>query len=154
MRYFIRAAKYFVELTIILVLVIVLLMAFKVVDTDIDTLFINGRDSLWQIALIMVVFAAVYPRFGFLKRRLRIAGSFEEIFPTVEQVMAAGGYELESRDGENLAYRIRSKAARITRMGEDRITLTRSLGGFEIEGPGKDIARIISRFSRLETEGE
>lgn len=154
MRYLVRALKYYAELLFILVLVIGLLMAFKVVDTDIDSLFVNGKDSIWQIALIMAGFAAVYPRFGYLKRRLRLAGSFEEILPQVKKVMEARGYVLESQDGENLTYRLRSRAGRIMRTGEDRITMTRCLGGFELEGPGKDLSKIMSRFSSLELEGE
>ncbi|MBQ6556856.1 MAG: hypothetical protein IJL86_04860, partial [Bacteroidales bacterium] len=65
MRYFIRSVKYFVQLMVILTLIIVILVVAKVVDSDISKIFVNGYDSLWQIALLMAAFAAIYPRLGY-----------------------------------------------------------------------------------------
>ena len=53
------------------------------------------------------------------------------------------GYKLESEKGENMTFRNRSILNRITRMMEDRITFTRTLGGFELEGLRKDTIRVI-----------
>lgn len=53
------------------------------------------------------------------------------------------GYRLESEKGENMTFRNRSLLNRITRMMEDRITFTRTLGGFELEGLRKDTIRVI-----------
>ena len=53
------------------------------------------------------------------------------------------GYRLESENGENMTFRNRSILNRITRMMEDRITFTRTLGGFELEGLRKDTIRVI-----------
>ena len=53
------------------------------------------------------------------------------------------GYRLESENGENMTFRNRSLLNRITRMMEDRITFTRTLGGFELEGLRKDTIRVI-----------
>ena len=49
----------------------------------------------------------------------------------------------EKEEGENLSFRNRSFLNRLSRMLEDRITLTRTLGGFEVEGLRKDTIRII-----------
>ena len=68
MRYLVRALKYFVQLMVILTIIIAILIVAKVVDSDISQIFVNGWDSLWQIALLMAAFAAVYPKIGYVRR--------------------------------------------------------------------------------------
>ncbi len=144
MRYLIRAAKYFVQLLVILSLIIAILIVAKVVEADISQIFVNGYDSLWQIALLMAVFAAIYPRFGYAKRQAIVPGSDEEALPELERVMTALGYEREQRTDGVLAFRKRSAGDRLMRLWEDRITVTRFISGFELEGPNKDIVRVIN----------
>ena len=62
MKYLVRAVKYFIYLMIILSLIIVVLIMTKMVESDISKMFVNGYDSLWQIALMMAVFALIYPK--------------------------------------------------------------------------------------------
>ena len=144
MRYLIRAIKYFFYLLVILALIISALTAFKVVDSDLSTLFVNGYDSYWQIALLMAFFAAVYPRFGFSTRKAYLYGSFEEISPVVMEVMENHGYRLESRDGENMAFVKRGIVSRALKMWEDRITFTRDITGYNLEGLTRDLPRLVS----------
>ena len=144
MRYLIRSVKYFVQLMVILSLIIAILIVAKVVDADISRIFVNGYDSLWQIALLMAVFAAIYPRFGYAKRQAIVPGSDEETMPVLERVMAAHGYEKENRTDEVLAYRKRSAGDRLLRLWEDRITVTRFVSGYELEGSNKDVVRLIN----------
>jgi len=144
MRYLIRSVKYFVQLMVILSLIIAILIVAKVVDADISRIFVNGYDSLWQIALLMAVFAAIYPRFGYAKRQAIVPGSDEETMPVLERVMAAHGYEKENRTDGVLAYRKRSAGDRLLRLWEDRITVTRFVSGYELEGSNKDVVRLIN----------
>ena len=144
MKYFIRAVKYFFYLAIILVLVIYVLILLKLVGSDPATLFRNGTDSFWQIGIMLALFAAVYPRFGFSSRDARIPGSFDEIKDGVREYMDMRGYKLERTEGESMTYRLRSPLNRLTRMLEDRITLSRTIDGFSVEGPTKDIVRIAT----------
>ena len=133
MRYFIRAVKYFVQLMVILAIIIAILIVAKVVDSDISKIFVNGYDSLWQIALMMAAFAALYPRFGYSSRQAIMPGSDEEIAPELDKVMNAFGYGKEH-----------AVADRVFRMWEDRITVTRFVSGYELEGPGKDVVRLVN----------
>ena len=144
MRYFIRAVKYFVQLMVILAIIIAILIVAKVVDSDISKIFVNGYDSLWQIALMMAAFAAIYPKFGYARRQAILPGSDEETAPVLEKVMNSFGYEKERRGDGVLAYRKRGLADRLLRMWEDRITVTRFVSGYELEGPNKDIVRLIN----------
>ena len=144
MTYLIRAVKYFVQLMVILTIIIAVLIVAKVVDSDISQIFVNGYDSLWQIALMMAAFAAIYPRFGYSRRQALLPGSDEETAPVLEKVMKAYGYEKEDRPDGVLAYRKRSGADRFMRLWEDRITVTRCATGYELEGANKDVVRLLN----------
>lgn len=145
MKYLIRAARYFLYLLIILILIITALVAFKVVESDFSKMFVNGYDSLWQIALIMAALALVYPRFGFSSRSVKIPGSNEEIIPEVCKVMEDHGYKLTWQDSDgSLKFRKRAPLVRMLKMGEDTLTFTRTGTGYEVEGITKDLVRIVS----------
>ena len=100
MKYFIRSVKYFFYLLVILAIIITVLVLAGFVEADISKIFINGYDSLWQICLIMAVFAAIYPKFGFSSRTAHLYGAPEDIRPTLIRVMELHGYRLEKEDGE------------------------------------------------------
>jgi hypothetical protein len=146
MRYLIRSVKYFLYLFIILSLMIAVLMALNLVESDLDKLFVNGRDSLWQIALLMAVFAAIYPRFGYTTRFVPMAGSFEELRPGAVEMMKASGYVLEKEAEGSLSFRRRSPLSRAMKMFEDRISFTHALGGWNIEGHSRDVMVIASKL--------
>ena len=144
MIYLIRAVKYFVQLLVILALVIAILIVAKVVDSDISQIFVNGYDSLWQIALLMAVFAAIYPKFGYASRQAIVPGSDEETMPMLERVMESYGYKREERTDGVLAFRKAHIPDRVMRLWEDRITVTRFVSGYELEGANKDVVRIVN----------
>lgn len=146
MRYLIRSVKYFLYLFIILSLMIAVLTALNLVESDLDKLFVNGRDSLWQIALLMAVFAAIYPRFGYTTRFVPMAGSFEELRPSAVEMMKASGYVLEKEAEGSLSFRRRSPLSRAMKMFEDRISFTHALGGWNIEGHSRDVMVIASKL--------
>ena len=144
MRYLVRSVKYFLRMGLILALVIGVLMAAGFVDSDISRVFVNGYDSLWQIALLLAVFSAIYPKMGYAKRPALLPGSDEEIGPVLQQVMEAHGYEREDRTDGVLSFRKRSAGDRLTRLWEDRITAERIVSGYELEGIGRDVIRLCN----------
>ena len=146
MKYLKRSIKYFFYLAVLLTAVILILIALKLVDGDLSTMFVNGYDSLWQIAALMAVFALIYPRFGYSVRNVHIPGSTQEIRPSVLSVMTAKGYRLQQERGEDLVFVKRSTADRIVRVYEDALTFTRTATGYEIEGRTKDIVRVAGAF--------
>jgi hypothetical protein len=153
MKYIVRAIKYFAYLAIILCIFIVLLSVFGVVGTTLDEIFKDGAGSLWQIGAIIAVFAAIYPHLGFGRRNAFVPGAYDEIRLGVVDLMHDRGYVLEDESGENLKFRLKSPVMRLTRMLEDRITFTRTATGFELEGPVKDLVRIVNAIeTRFRTE--
>ncbi len=92
----------------------------------------------------MLGFAAIYPRFGFSKRTAHLYGSPEEIRPDVLRVMEVLGYRLENEKDGTWSFLRRSGVSRALKMWEDRITLTPSGAGLEVEGLTRDLARVVS----------
>ena len=144
MKYVVRALKYFIQLMVILSLIITILIVAKVVDSDISKIFVNGYDSLWQIALMMLAFAAIYPSFGYGRRRVVVPGADEEVMPVLDRVMNAHRYEREQRTDGRICYRKSSVADRILRLWEDRISVERLATGFELEGYNRDVVRLVN----------
>lgn len=146
MRYIVRAIKYFFTLAIVLCLIVLVMVKLKLVNGDINTMFIHGYDSLWQMALIVAAFAAVYPAVGYGKRSVAAPGSDEEIRPVLDDVMEIHGYRIEKEDQEMVRFVKRSTAVRAMKMWEDVIRVSRKIDGYEFEGRTKDVVRVVSAF--------
>ena len=143
MKYFIRAVKYFFYFTILFVVIMAALVFIGVVKADVSLMFRDGYKSLWQIALLFAFVSAFYPRFGFIKRSVILKGEYSDLRGGIIEYMEMRGYRLESEDGENMTFRLRSKFSALFKMFEDRITMARELGGFEVEGLTKEVVRIV-----------
>lgn len=151
MKYLIRSLKYFFYLAIILCLILAALVAFKLVEADISKMFVHGYDSLWQIALLLAAFAALYPRFGFSRRSATLPGSPEETREGVIRAMESNGYIPERQEGEKMTFRKKSVVSRAFKMWEDRITITKEISGYCLEGLTKDLPRLVAA---LEASGD
>lgn len=144
MKYIIRAIKYYLYMVILVTLMLAALSFMHVTEWDASTMFRNGYDSIWQLALAFLAIALLYPKFGFNSRGVIIPGEYGEIRNGILSYMEEHGYALESEEGENLTFRAKSPIRRLTRFFEDRITMTRDFGGFRAEGLTKDIVRIVN----------
>jgi len=155
MKYLVRVLKYFVFITVVMALILFVLAQLGIVEKDVNAMFRNGWDSLWQIGLMFLVVSAVYPRVGFCRRGARIPGTYEEIRPGLVPYMAERGYEIETVEGENLTFRRKGFLARLGKLlFEDRITFERDRAGYYIEGRTKDVVRIISGLEHIFRDGE
>lgn len=146
MKYLVRALKYFLQMAILVTLVVGVLMLAGLVSKDIGVAFKDGWKSVGYIALMLAAVAAVYPRFGYGKREIPIAGEFSEIKDEVIRRMSVRGYIPEKIEGENISFRLASTYGRITRLFEDRISFERNLGGFIAEGLSRDLVRVVNAF--------
>lgn len=142
MKYIVRAVKYFLYFCFLLAVIIFVLMVIHAVPADPEMIFRNGYDSYWQIAIMFGVVSAFYPKFGFMTKDLRAPGEYSGNRVRIVEYMESRGYELETEEGENMTFRLRSTFGKISKMYEDRITLTRTISGFTIEGLRKDVVRI------------
>ena len=152
MKYLLRSIKYFIYLAIMLAIFIAALLALGFIEGPIDNIFKNGADSIWQMALIVAAFAAVYPMLGYGKRNVRIYGEPEQVWPEIVEFMNGRGYILTEGDAEGAKFRLASNLGRVMGMGEDTIGFTRSIGGYSLGGRTKEIVRLdtglTQRFDR------
>lgn len=143
MKYVVRSLKYFVYICLIMTLILVVLAAFGMISKDVNVMFRNGYTSILEIAGMFFCISWIYPKFGFCRRTAMIPGEFGEIRDGVVEFMESRKYTLEKEECETLTFRLSSTLSRLTRMCEDRVTMTRALGGFEIEGLTKDVTRLV-----------
>lgn len=142
LKYSVRAVKYFFYFTIIFIIIIALLLLTGAAEGDISTMFRGGYSALWKIALIFAVISAVYPSVGFMRKDAMVSGSWEETRSGIREYMESRHYILEKEDTGMMTFRRKDIMSRVTRMYEDRITLSAKLGAVEIEGLRKDVVRI------------
>lgn len=143
MRYIVRSVKYFIYFTVIFILIMAVLVFTGAAEGDISSMFRGGYSALWKIAAIFAAISAVYPSVGFMKKDAMFHGSWEECKGRIAEFMEGRGYSLESEDTGTMSFR-KSGISRLTRMYEDRITITAKLGGAEVEGLRKDVFRIVT----------
>ena len=155
MKYFIRSVKYFFYFSFWTTVIVVALVATGMASSDINELFEGGYDALWKIAIFFALVAAVYPKLGFIRRNLYIDKDPAEIREQVISFMGEKGYAFESEDGKSMTFRFRPLVGRITRMMEDRITITRVNGGYVMEGLRKDVMKTATGLEyRLRPQNE
>ena len=144
MRYTIRAAKYFLSMAVIVTLILVGLTYYATGSFDFSRSLDNGWTSVIYIGLILLVFSAVYPKFGYRERPLDIRGDREEMAGVIRSYMDARGYRLEEDEDGLMTFRNRSALVRFFRVWEDRVTFTPTHSGYTIEGLNRDIVRFLS----------
>ena len=148
MTYLRRALKYFIQITLILAVILLVLMVSGMVSWDMDIAFQHGWKSVWWILAAFAAMSLAYPFFGYQKRKINVVGDPADYKDGIVQALSARGYVLkDDRDGA-LTFRLSSPVSRAFRMWEDTVTLTPVLGGFEAEGLSRDLVRVVSSIEQ------
>ena len=130
MTYLRRALKYFIQITVLLAVILLVLMVTGMVSKDIGVAFRNGWTSVWWILAAFAAMALAYPFFGYQKRTIALKGDPAAARDGIVEAMHARGYVLESEKDGVLKFHLLSPVNRIARLWEDTITLTPVLGGW------------------------
>lgn len=143
-RYPIRAAKYAVYLIILFFILFALLRAFGSASS-MSVLWTTSRGLMFLG--VVVVFAMLYPFFGFTRKRLTFdaAARVED----VERVMAMCGFkriEADSHKADDMLFQADSTAKKVTMMWEDKVEITTTDGISYIEGNRKEVVRAAFRM--------
>ena len=155
MKYLIRSVKYFFYFAILTTLIVLALILIGAVEGSIDMIFEDGYNSLWKIAIFFALVAAVYPKVGFISRHIAVDRDWNEIRNEAVEYFREKRYVIESESEEKVTLRFKDMAGRISKMFEDRITLTRAAGGYELEGLRKDVWRLATGLEhRLSPDNE
>lgn len=139
MKYVIRSIKYFFYFAFLFGAIIAALVLIGAVDGDINEILEGGYASLWKIAIFFAVVAAVYPKFGFVRRKLDTSAEWESVKEEAVSYFEGKNFKTESETPDTVSFRRRNVMERMTKMGEDRITLVRTDEGFFLEGQRKDV---------------
>ena len=89
MKYFVRSVKYFIYFSLLCTLIVYALVLTGMASGDINEIFEGGYDAIWKIAVFFALVAAVYPKFGFITRKIETDRSWEEvrIFPYPRDIL-------------------------------------------------------------------
>ena len=142
MKYLIRSIKYFFYFAFLTTAIIAALVVTGLADGNIDTMFRGGTEALWKMAAFFAAVAAIYPKVGCISRKVSTDRPWSEIRNEVVSFMRERQYDLETEGNDCITFRRRGTVNRLTRMFEDRITLTLTEAGFEMEGLRKDVFRL------------
>ena len=139
MKYFIRSVKYFFYFAILTTLIILALILIGAVEGSIDSIFEDGYNSLWKIALFFALIAAAYPKFGFVKKQLETSDDWDTVKEKAEAYFSEKPFKIVSKTADSVTFRRRDPLGRLVKMCEDHIILSRTEDGFYMEGLRKDV---------------
>jgi hypothetical protein len=146
MKHLVRSIKYFFYFAFLTTLIICALVLTGLAEGDIDTMFRGGSSAIWKMAVFFVAIAAVYPKVGFITRRICTDRSWSETRNEVIGFMKERRYDLESEEDGTVTFRQRGTADRLRRMYEDRVTIIVKDDGLEMEGLRKDVFRLSANL--------
>ena len=145
MKYLVRSLKYLVYFAVLFcIMVAIIVVATHHSIADAPNLFRKG--SLFEIIAIFVVFAAIYPAFGFKKNRIVFNWDFESLHKYIFKTMKNAGYKLISEDDEKIVFRHKSGSIRFARMYEDSITFFIKERPVVVDGPFKDTQKLVNNI--------
>lgn len=139
MKYVIRSVKYFFYFAFLTTAIVLALVLIGAVEGNIETIFEDGYNSLWKIAAFFAIVAAVYPRFGFASRKLETDADWDIVRNAAKTYFREKPFKVETETADSISFRRRDPIGRITKMGEDRITLKKTDEGYILEGLRKDV---------------
>ena len=149
MKYIVRAVKYFIYFSVMCALIVTVLVMIGAVEGDVNSIFEEGTKSIGKIAIFFALVAAVYPKLGFINRSMQVRGTWSEIRTQTVDFMNDRRYSLESESADKVTFRFKGATGRLSKMLEDRITLTNTAEGWQMEGLRKDVLRLSSGLENL-----
>lgn len=146
MKYLLRSAKYFIALCVLCAALMTLNQATGMARLSIGetfyVMFHTPRGML--LPAMIVVLAALYPKFGFVVRR--VEGDVEADREQILNAFRAAGFSLrQERDGE-LVFRADTLLRRLTLLWEDEIKVSQYGQWIRIEGIRRGAARVQYRL--------
>ena len=139
MKYLIRAVKYFFYFAILTTAIVYALIMIGAVEGGIENIFEDGYNSLYKIAIFFAIVAAVYPKFGFVTRKLETEADWDTVKVAAKAYFQEKPFKVESEGTDSISFRRRDPIGRLTKMCEDRITISRTEDGYAMEGLRKDV---------------
>ena len=144
--YWRRAVKYMVRLLVLVFALIAVMMATGMARTGADgnlaDVFMTPKALL--LFAIIVLWSLVYPKLGFIRQPLKM--DFNAGKEQIHKVFSDNGFVLVEQKDNEMIFRMSSPLRRTLALWEDRIVVSATDGGIEMEGMRKEVARIEFRL--------
>ncbi len=144
--YWRRAVKYMVRLLVLVFALIAVMVATGMARTGADgnlaDVFMTPKALL--LFAIIVLWSLVYPKLGFIRQPLKM--DFNAGKEQIQKVFSDNGFVLVEQKDNEMIFRMSSPLRRTLALWEDRIVVSATDGGIEMEGMRKEVARIEFRL--------
>lgn len=149
MKYVIRAVKYFLAFCVLYVGVVYLsIMTSKGMDLSvwqyIVAAFATTKGKMLGAAV--VVLSALYPRMGFMTRRVEC--DMEQERDYLLQMFAVAGFSLKEESEGRMVFRADNILSRLVMLFEDEITVEQYGQWIDITGIRRGVAKVVYRMGR------
>ena len=158
-RYIKRAVKQLFYFAIIVLIMTLLVFYLSDHDQALSYKDLFKQGSGIKILGFLLLFALIYPIFGYTKKEIGIKGSLADNYTNLISALGSCNFEISNDDAskntlnkqgqEVLVFRHKNGFTRFMRMYEDAITVTDKGDGFiEIEGLRKEVIRVAGAIDR------
>ena len=149
MKYLIRAVKYFLAFCVLYVGVVYLsIMTSKGMELSvwqyIVAAFATTKGKMLGAAV--VVLSALYPRMGFMTRRVEC--DMEQERDYLLQMFAVAGFSLKEESEGRMVFRADNILSRLVMLFEDDITVEQYGQWIDITGIRRGVAKVVYRMGR------
>ena len=149
MKYVIRAVKYFLAFCVLYVGVVYLsIMTSKGMDLSvwqyIVAAFATTKGKMLGAAVL--VLSALYPRMGFMTRRVEC--DMEQERDYLLQMFAVAGFSLKEESEGRMVFRADNILSRLVMLFEDEITVEQYGQWIDITGIRRGVAKVVYRMGR------
>ncbi len=147
MKYLKKSLKYFAALCVLYVVLMWLMHAGGMTPltlTD-DFYILLYTPKGWMMIVATILLSALYPRFGFVTRR--VEGDIAEHRQQILTAFSVAGWSLRSEDAEGGGLHFRADGfSRVTALWEDEIVVRQYGQWIEIEGLRRTVVRTCFRL--------
>ncbi len=144
--YLLRAFKYFVAMCVLCVAIMALMLLSGTSALSLDeTLYVMLHTNRYLTLLIaIIVLAALYPRFGFVSRK--VEGDLERHRQQLVNAFKSAGFSLSEESDGKLTFRADTLLHRTMLLFEDRIEVSQYGQWIVLEGIRRGVARVGYRL--------
>ena len=145
-KYIVRSLKYFFALCVLCIALmgLMLMTGTSALSLD-DTLYVMlHTDRYLMLFAAIVALAAVYPRFGFVVRK--VEGDVEENREQIVNAFKSAGFSLRGEEDGVMTLRADGPLRKLMLLGEDEIKVSQYGQWIQIDGIRRGVARVEYRL--------
>ena len=149
MKYLIRSVKYFLAFCVLYVAIVYLsIMTTKGMDISAWEYIVAAISTTRgkMLGLAVVVLSALYPRMGFMTRRVECDMQQERDY--LIQMFAVAGFSLKEESEGRMVFRADNILSRLVMLFEDDITVEQYGQWVDITGIRRGVAKVVYRMGR------